>query len=410
MRRFLRSPTIRTAGIYGAAGVGFALANLILARILPTAEYAVVTLVIALTNVGFALAPLGLDGIVNRRHLEAGPRLFRSTLVATITTAIVFASIGALAYELPAELTAMIFVSTATGGTLMVAAALFQSEQRFGPSLALAQSTNIVLLIAALATMATGIQEAWFPLLIMTVGWIPGAFLGWRKLFRERHAKPHRSAEFPLGEALSFAGVQATGLLLVQLERLILPHVLPLRDLATYGVLAAIAGSLFRVLQMGVGYTMTPRLRATDDVRQRRRMVVKEARLVGVIVVLGSLAIWIATPLVERLFLSGKYHLPGALILAAIVSGVAKVVQSFTKGAAAALGTSAELSFVNIMGWISVAVAIGAAVAAARWGLAGVIYGVALGWMVRSVATFYVAVRHLRLPGPEQSAQPATAR
>ncbi|MGH7579957.1 MAG: lipopolysaccharide biosynthesis protein [Gemmatimonadales bacterium] len=410
MRSFWRSPTIRTAGIYGAAGAGFALANLILARVLPPAEYALVTLVVALVNVGFALAPAGIDGMVNRRHLEAGPRLLRSTLLATTLTGTVFALIGALGYHTSAALTAMIFVSVTAGGALMVAGAKFQSEQRYGLSLALYQSPNLVLLLAALITAASDVREGWLALLIMTLGWFPGAFLGWSILFRERHEKPHRSAEFPVGEALSFAGVQATGLLLIQLERLVLPHVLPLHDLATYGVLAAIAGSLFRVLQMGVGYTMLPRLRAAADVRQRRRIVAREARVVGVIVLLGSLAIWVVTPAVERWFLTGKYHLPAALVLAAVVSGVAKVVNAFTKSAAAALGTRRELSVVNLMGWVSVAVALIASTIGARWGLAGVIYGVALGWMVRSASTVFVAARHLRLPVAEQSAEPATVR
>jgi len=410
VRRLWSSPTIRTAGIYGAAGAGFALANLILARVLPTTEYALVTLVVALVNVGFALAPAGIDGMVNRRHLEAGPRLLRITLLATTTTGTIFALIGALGYGTSPALTSMIFVSVMVGGALMVAAAKFQSEQRYGLSLALYQSPNLVLVFAALITMAAGVREGWLALLIMTLGWFPGAILGWSILFRERHEKVHRSAEFPLGEALSYAGVQATGLLLIQLERLILPHVLPLRDLATYGVLAAIAGSLFRVLQMGVGYTMLPRLRAAADVRQRRRIVGKEARLVGLVVLFGSLAIWVVTPAVERWFLTGKYHLSGALVAAALVSGVAKVVNAFTKSAAAALGTGRELSFVNLMGWVSVAIGLAAATVGSRWGLVGVIYGVALGWMVRSASTLFVAVRHLRLPVAGQSAEPAAVR
>jgi len=409
VRRLWLSPTIRSAGVYGAAGAGFAVANLILARVLPPAEYALLTLVVALVNVGFALAPAGIDGIVNRRHLEAGPRLLRRVLFVTTATGLVFALVGALAYETSVSLTAMIFVSTAAGGALMVAAAKFQSEQRFGLSLALIQSPNLILLLAALVTVAAGVQEAWLALLIMTVGWFPPAIWGWSILFRERHAKPDRSVEFPWKEALSFAGMQATGLLLIQLERLVLPHVLPLRDLATYGVLAAIAGSLFRVLQMSVGYTLFPRLRAAKDVRQRRRLVAKEARLVGAVVLLGSVTIWIVTPAIERWFLAGKYHLAGSLVLAAVVSGVAKVINAFTKSTASALATPSELSAVNVLGWVSLAIGLVAATVGARWGLAGVIYGVALGWMVRSASAFYVAARHLRLPAAEQAAEPATA-
>jgi O-antigen/teichoic acid export membrane protein len=409
VRRLWLSPTIRSAGVYGAAGAAFAIANLILARVLPPAEYALVTLVVALVNVGYALAPAGIDGIVNRRHLEAGPLLLRRVLLATTATGSVFALVGAVTYQTSASLTAMIFVSTSIGGALTVAAAKFQSEQRFGVSLALIQSPNLILLLAALLTVAAGVREAWLALLIMTLGWFPPAIWGWGILFRERHAELDPSVEFPWKEGLSFAGVQATGLLLIQLERLVLPHVLPLRDLATYGVLGAIAGSLFRVLQMSVGYTLFPRLRAAKDVRQRRRLVAKEARLVGAVVLAGSMAIWIVTPAVERWFLAGKYNLAGSLVLAAVVSGVAKVLNAFTRAMASALATPRELSAVNLLGWVSLAIGLIAAIVGARWGLAGVIYGVTLGWIMRSVSAFYVVARHLRLPVAEQAAEPATA-
>jgi O-antigen/teichoic acid export membrane protein len=407
VRRLWLSPTIRSAGVYGAAGAAFAAANLILARVLPPAEYALLTLVVALVNVGYALAPVGIDGVVNRRHLEAGPLLLTRVLFATTATASIFALVGAVAYQTSAGLTAVIFVSTAAGGALMVAAAKFQSEQRFGRSLALLQSPNLVLLLAALLTVAAGVREAWLALLIMTLGWFPPAIWGWRTLFRERHAQPDPPVEFPWKEGLSLAGVQATGLILVQLERLVLPHVLPLGDLATYGVLGAIAGSLFRILQMSVGYTLFPSLRAAKDVRQRRRLVAKEARLVGAVVLAGSIAIWIVTPAVERWFLAGKYHLAGSLVLAVVVSGFAKVINSFTRATASALATPRELSAVNLLGWVSLVIGLVAAIVGARWGLAGVIYGVAVGWMMRSVSALYVVARHLRLPVTEQAAEPA---
>ena len=53
-------------------------------------------------------------------------------------------------------------------------------------------------------------------------------------------------------------------------------------------------------------------------------------------------------------------------------------------------------------------IAIAAAGVGARWGLAGVIYGVALGWTVRSVSSWYVAAKHLRLPLAEQAAEVVT--
>jgi len=215
-----------------------------------------------------------------------------------------------------------------------------------------------------------------------------------------RSGDPHPEPTLPWGEALSFAGLQASGLLLTQLDRLMIPHVLPIRDLATYGVLAAIAGSLFRVLQMGVGYSLFPRLRAAADVPARRRLIAHEARLAGGIVLVGSAFIWFVTPLIERWFLAGKYHLAGSLVLASILAGIAKILNAFGKSSVSALGDARELKLVNLMGWCSVAIAVLASVVGARWGLAGVIYGVGLGWLVRAVGACWLTARHLRMPAP----------
>jgi O-antigen/teichoic acid export membrane protein len=400
VRGLWQSPTLRSVVIYGASGLGFAGANLILARVLPTAEYALFTLVIALVNLSFALAPGGVDGMVNRRHLEAGPSVLKRTLAAAVVTGLIFLLIAGLVYQLSVSMLLVVFAATVGGGAMAVAGAQFQSEQRFGISLALTQSPNLTLMVAALVVVVTGTKEARLPLAISALGFVLAGVIGWWVLFRERAAKPYRETEFPWGEALSFAGLNATGLVLVQLDRLIIPQVLPLHDLATYGVLAAIAGSLFRVLQMGAAYTLIPRLRAAASVVERRRLIAHEARLVSAIVVAGSVVIWFVTPLIERHFLAGKYHLGGSLLFAALFSGVAKVMNAFTKSTVTALATAGELSIVNLFGWVSVAVAVVAAILGARWGLTGVVYGVGLGWLMRALTALYLTLRHLKLPEP----------
>jgi O-antigen/teichoic acid export membrane protein len=384
--------------VLGLSGLGFAVANLVLARALPTEEYAVLTLVVALVNVGYPLAAAGVDGVVNRRPLEAGPRLLRRLLRAIVPVGLVFTAIGLAAYDTPWPTALMILVCTMAGGAVLVASGQFQSEQRFGLSLTLNQSPNLILLLSAAWVLAAGSHRAETPLAVWTIGFAAAAAAGWWVLFRERHAKPHRSVDFPWSEALAIAGLAAAGLLLIQLERLLIPHLLPLEDLATYGVLAAIVGSLFRVLQMGVGYSLLPRLRAATGIPERRRLLLKEARLVVAIAGLGSAAIWVATPQIERWFLEGKYHLSAALVLAALVSGVAKILNGFAQSAVAALADARELSLVSVLGWIAVGIAVVGAVAGARWGLPGVIYGVGVGWLVRASAGLYLASRHLRLP------------
>ena len=406
MKALWHSPTLRSVVIYGASGLGFAGANLILARVLPTQEYALFTLVIAVVNLSFALAPLGVDGIVQRRHLDAGPTLLKRTVGAGLLTGLVSAITAGAAYDLSPLMLLLVFASTVGGGAMAVAGAQFQSEQRYGLSLSLTQSPNLVLIVAGMAVILTGIKEARLPLVISALGFVLSGIVGWWILIRERASKPHQGTWFPWREALSFAGLNAAGLLLVQLDRLVIPYVLTLHDLATFGVLAAIAGSLFRVLSMGVGYTLVPRLRAAGSVIERRRLIAHEAKLIGVIIAAGSVAIWFLTPLVERAFLAGKYHLGGSLLLATIFSGVAKIMNSFTKATVTALATGSEVSMVNLLGWVSVGVAFAAAIFGARWGLTGVIYGVGIGWLVRALTASYLILRHLKLP----ASIPATAR
>ncbi len=406
MRSLWYSPTLRTVIVYGASGLGFAGANLILARFLPTAEYGLFTLYIALANLSFALAPIGVDGIVQRHHLDAGPDLLKHTLTAGVLTGLGTMLVGGFAYHLSPALLALVFASTVGGGAMAVAGAQFQSEQRYGLSLSLTQSPNLMLMVAALAVIVTGSKEAHLALVISSLGFVMAGVIGWWILFRERASKPYRDTRFPWGEALSIFGLNAAGLLLVQLDRLIIPHVLSLHDLATFGVLAAIAGSLYRVLSMGVGYSLVARLRAAGSIMQRRRLIAHEAKLVSAIIIAGSVAIWFLTPWIEQAFLAGKYHLSGSLLAATVFSGIAKIMNSFTKSTVTALATAGEVSLVNLLGWGSVGLAIAAAIFGARWGLAGVIYGVGLGWLVRAVTAFYVTLRHLKLP----ESVPVTAR
>jgi O-antigen/teichoic acid export membrane protein len=396
--RLWRSPTLRSAAVMGASGVGFAAANLMLARQLPESEYALFTLFLALVNLGYALAPAGIETFVVRHPVEFGPRFLQKVLTVTVPVGVVFGAVGRFGYDLSASVALLLALAIAAGGAMAVAAARLQGELRFGLSLTIAQSPNLFLILAALLVVLAGGRHASLAVGVSAAGFVIAAWYGWSILLRERHAKPDRTCEIAWGEALAFAGVNASGLLLVQLDRLIIPHVRPLEDLATFGVLAAIAGSLYRVLQQGVGYSLLPRLRAASGVAAQRRLLAHEARLVSAIALLGAAFVWVITPPVERYLLAGKYHLAPSLIVAAIVAGVTKILNAFSKASVSALASPRELALVNYLGWASVVLAIAAGLAGGAWGLAGVIYGVALGWLLRAVAAFYVTARHLRLP------------
>ena len=400
IRQWWNSPTLRSIAMHGASGACFAGANLLLAVELSHEEYALFTLVLALVNLAAYASPVGLDALVLRRRLDIGPLLLRRLLLVSSFVTLLFVLVGHVFYHLAPWLLPTLAVSTVSGAVIAVAGARLQSEQRFGLALPLTQSPNFVLMVAALATWTQGWKAAWPALSIFAVGYATAAVVGW-SIVRRGHVMEHgASGPLPWGEALALAGLDASGLLLVQLDRLVIPWLLPLSALALYGVLSAIAGSVFRVLQLGVGYSLTPRLRAAESIERRRRLIRHETVLVAALMVAGALAVWVAVPLVQRFLLHDKYELSAPLVLAVLISGVAKVLNAFAKALVSGIALPNEVAAVNLLGWVSVTVAIAAAAVGARWGLPGVIYGVGLGWLMRALVAFQVCARHLRTAEP----------
>ena len=81
--RYVPSPTVLSMVVYGASGLAFAGANLLLARELSTEQFALLTLLVALNTLGYHLAPLGLDAVVMRGRVDVGwPLLKRVAAVA----------------------------------------------------------------------------------------------------------------------------------------------------------------------------------------------------------------------------------------------------------------------------------------------------------------------------------------
>jgi hypothetical protein len=395
--RYVPSATVLSMVVYGASGLAFVGANLLLARELPPEQFALLTLLLALSTLGYHLAPFGLDGVVLRGHVDAGWPLLKRAAAVALSIGLVTGLAGVSLYGLTAGLAALLFASTTAGGLMLIASAQFQSERRFVISLGLtAMAPNLLLLAGAMVTIAADRQTADLAIEILAFGLAAAAGLGWLLVLRERRSP--RAFAVPWSEALVLAGVNAAGMLFIQLERLVIPYVLTVADLALFGVLGAIAGSLFRLLQMGVGFSLLPRLRSAATVYERRALLARELRFAVVIAAAGGAAIFVVTPAIERWFLAGKYHLPMALLAAALFSGIGKIAHAFARATATALATPRELALVNAAGWVSAALALGAAVAAAPWGLTGVVYGIGFGWFAWAALSFMLVFHHLRLP------------
>jgi O-antigen/teichoic acid export membrane protein len=396
--RYVPSPTVLGMAVYGASGVAFVGANLLLARTLSTEQFALLTLLVALTTLGHHLAPMGLDAVVTRDRVAVGWPLLKRVAALTAAVGVAVSITSFLVYGLSASAATWLLAGTTAGGIMLVAGARFQSQHRFVKSLALVMSQNLVLLLGAVVTIAAGSRTADLSFHILTVGLGVAAALGWALVLRERRESSGEFTGVPWNEALMLAGVSAAAMLFIQLERLVIPHVLTVADLALFGVLGAIAGSVFRVLQMAVGFSLLPRLRSARTVLERRQLIARELRFAVVVAAAGAASVLVFTPLIERWLLAGKYHLSTGLVVAALFSGVAKIAHAFARATATAVATPRELALVNGAGWVSVAVAICGAVVAAPWGLTGVIYGISLGWLVWAIASFALVMHHLRLP------------
>jgi O-antigen/teichoic acid export membrane protein len=406
--RFWRSPALAGALFFGISGLGFAAGSLLLARVLSKTDLGILMLAIALIGLGYQLAPLGSDGVINRRQVDFGvPLLWR--MVGTSTLAgLVFFLVSHLAYHLGGPISLLVSIGVVAGGLNLVAAAKFQSLQQFLISLTLSNSLNLTIVLVSILALVFHAEALWIPLSLIVLGYIVSASAGWYAILRMRRSDSGPFEPFDWGEALSYAGVHLAAVVLTQLERLLIPGLLSLEELATFAVLAAVTIAPFRMLQLGVGYTLLPRMRAASSVEERRRLLFQELLMTGSVVVIGVAAVWMFAPLVAWLFLGDKYILSPALIGAALVSGTVRVLTGFTRATASALCSNRELAYLSGLMWLSIACAIAGAAFGSRWGLVGLIYGAAIGWIGQLAVSASVAVRHFRTgSGAEDGDRPS---
>ena len=383
-RLLQKSTALRAAVGFGLGGVGFALGNLLLARTLPPAEFGAFTLFLALVQMGAPLAPVGLQGQVNR-HPDRAVSPARLLLTSGIVGGAI-AAIASMFYRVEAPLVLALFVSIVAGGCTLVASSVFQSRLRFGAALGLSQSFALMLL--AMGAVAAVLGKA--PPLPLLGALVAGQYLllaivGWSIL---GHGRPQGTGEgHSLWEGLSLLGITAAALLLMQLERLLAPRLLSLEDTARFAVVATLVGSPFRMLQMGAGYTLLPRLRAATSPQARRRLIRHEVLAVTLIGGAGGITLLLAAPWIAERLLAGKYVLASGLMIAALVNGVAKLADAIATTMVWALASARQLAMLNWVSWACAGIGVVAGWLGARWGLIGLMYGVTAAWLCRGVVS-----------------------
>jgi O-antigen/teichoic acid export membrane protein len=398
LRALQNSASLRASAALALGGVGFTLGNLLLARALSPDQYGLISLVIGVLSLACLAAPLGIDLVVARRGLQLDGRLRRSVVASSVVVGCATAAICAAVYGLPASLTGLILVATAGLGLVQGAAAYFQGQQRFGIAVWLLQISNAVLVPVALITLLAGNASAVLPAALIAAGSLVGGLGSWWLVTAETRALVARGTRL-LGlwrEALSLLTITMASSTFLQLERLLLVPTVGVQGLALFGVVASLVISPFRMMQSAVQFTLIPGLRAAGGTRERRRLLIREIAVISFALACGSLIIWMVAPPIAHWFLGGRYDLSDALMVAAIVSGALKVLSAFATAVVVSLGDARDLRRLSVTAWMSIAVAVAGAFLAAPWGLVGVLYGISVGWIVRSLAAIALATPYLQ--------------
>jgi O-antigen/teichoic acid export membrane protein len=404
-RSLWKSSALRAAAALGISGLALACGNLMLARVLPTGEFARFALFFAIVQIGMNIGPFGADVLMTRRHYDPGPQLHRQVLCTSGIVALLLVIISKFLYPLNDALLAMMFVTIGAGGVKVVATSHYRSLQNYGAALLLTVSTNIALLLASGLAFAVQADSALLPAGAMTASVCLTSWLGWRAVASGHADTGAPPQHYPMTEAWSAVSFIGAGMILVTLERLLTPGLLGLAALATFTLLATIAGSPFQMLHQGIGYTLVPGLRNAANRAIRRQVLVHEGLIAVATCVAAGLVVWWLTPFIVRTVLADRYAISWQLVLAMICLGWVKVFGSIAAAAVNALGSAADLARMSLAGWLAIAVAVAAAWLGSRWGLSGLVYGVGIGWLVRAVAVGRLAARHFA--GADALAPPA---
>ena len=179
--------------------------------------------------------------------------------------------------------------------------------------------------------------------------------------------------------------------LAAQLDRLLIPKLLDIESLATFGVLSALVLAPFKMFQTGVGYTLVPGLRNADSTAARRAILVHEAGVTALVIAGGAASGFLIAPWFAELFLKGKYVLGPALIGAAIFAGAMRVLVMFVSSIVTALGSQEHLTWLNRGSWLALAASVFGAWWGSQWGLTGLVFGFSLGSLFRALLAAFVA-------------------
>jgi len=413
--------------------------------VLPEEEYGRVALFLAITQLGITLGPIGIDTLINRHRLGASGSLLGRVAFTSVVVGVLLAATAFLFYGFGAGLAAVLALTVLGAAVNRVGGAFFQSKQKFGLSLFLILVHNWIVLCAVpvvlLADRALpGGPSALPAAMTVATGYVLMAALGWRKSFalRREHAaagteraaggtgraaggtgradgrkeaaaagtggaEPHSlESSTLLREGLAVVGVQVAVAAFFQLDRLLIPNLLSIRDLAVYAVVSAIAASPFRMLQTGLGFALLPRVRACTSREAIRRLIKHEVIVAVSMAAAAAVVVVLVTPWLISMLLDSRYEFRMSLLYALVIVGFVRVWNGISGAVVSALASARQLVAFNACSWGSLVLAAGCAWAARGGGLTGVVYGLGVGWLASAVAGTLIGAQAVaRRSGPD---------
>ena len=395
LRQLFNQPTMRATAVFALSGLAFALGTLMLARSMPVEAFGQLSLAIALFNVFGLLAPMGVDQIMLRHHIDPSPKLLAMLGVSGILLGGIVGAGYSYFNALPGGDSTALAIAIAAGGVIATLGALARSRHHEFPALLLATAASWMLLLIGAASLLFPMNGVLLPLALFAGGNVLAAAAGWHILGKKPLASVLTPAAIPWGEALSLLGIAAIGTLVLQLERLIIPSIIGISALAQFSVLASVAIFPFRLLTASAGFSLVPKLRSATTLSKKHLLIKHEiVSIVGLLVV-ATLGIVVLAPLVTPILTGGRYQISVGLTLAACFNGYAKVIQSFARALITACGSPEDIAHFNRLGWVGLATSIAGAFAGSAWGLTGLLYGVTIGSMVGTVPSLMLAQRKL---------------
>lgn len=388
--------TLRATAAFALSGVAFALGNLLLARTMPMNEFGRAALEIALLNLFGVIAPLGLDQVLLRRQDHASTGLFGWVLLVNGFVAVVIGFASNQFYDLPPLEAGLMAVAIAAVGLACVASAGMRAQHRDVVPLIMVFGTNSLILLCGIDGFLAESISVPQVLAVVAGGNVLLSGIAWIIFYRGSPFPRIPAEPIRWSEAISLLGLVAVGALSIQLERLIIPKTLGGEALAIFAVLSSVATFPFRLVTSGAGFSLAPQLRIAETFQERKLVVVRELSTIGVLLSITTAIIALFAPLVTSLMTGGRYELSETLVLAACLSGGVKVVQSVIRTVVIGCGSHRAIVILNGIGWFAIVVSIFAGIAGSRWGLTGLIIGMAAGSLISNLPTLAIAIRSMR--------------